>query len=50
MVIWALIIMLIGAMAAAFFGLSVLVISVVGRLWPVKGVQKPMPRILNFRV
>jgi hypothetical protein len=46
----ALLIALAAAMAAAFFGLSVLVISVVGWLWPSKGVQKPLPRILKHQV
>jgi hypothetical protein len=50
MVILALLIALVGAMAATFFGSSVLVISVVGWLWPSKGVQKPIPSILKDKV
>jgi hypothetical protein len=41
---------LVGVMAAAFFGLSVLVINVVGWLWPSKGVQKLTPSILRDKV
>jgi hypothetical protein len=40
MMMLALLIALAAVMAAAFFGLSVLVISVVGWLWPSKGVKK----------
>jgi hypothetical protein len=50
MVIFALLIALVAVMAAAFFGLSVLVISVVGWLSPTKDVQKPLPRILKHEV
>ena len=50
MVILTLVIVLVGVMAAAFFGLSVLVINVVGWLWPLKGVQKPTPSILTDKV
>lgn len=50
MMMLALLIALAAVMAAAFFGLSVLVISVVGWLWPSKGVQKPIPRILKDKV
>lgn len=46
----ALLIALAAVMAAVFFGLSVLVISVVGWLWPPKGVQKPLPSILKDKV
>jgi hypothetical protein len=50
MMMLALLIALAAVMAAAFFGSSVLVISVVGWLWPTKGVQKPIPSILNDKV
>jgi hypothetical protein len=50
MMMLALLIALAAVMAAAFFGLSVLVISVVGWLWPSKDVQKPLPRILKHQV
>jgi len=46
----ALLIALAAVMAAVFFGSSVLVISVVGWLWPTKGVQKPIPSILKDKV
>ena len=46
----ALLIALAAVMAAAFVGLSVLVITVVGWLWPSKGVQKPIPSILKDKV
>jgi hypothetical protein len=50
MMMLALLIALAAVMAAAFFGSSVLVISVVGWLWPSKGVQKPIPSILKDKV
>jgi hypothetical protein len=50
MMMLALLIALAAVMAAAFFGFSVLVISVVGWLWPSKGVQKPIPSILKDKV
>jgi hypothetical protein len=50
MMMLALLIALAAVMAAAFFGLSVLVISVVGWLCPSKDVQKPLPRILKHQV
>ena len=46
----ALLIALAAVMAAAFFGLSVLLISVVGWLWPSKDVEKPLPSILKDKV
>jgi hypothetical protein len=50
MMMLALLIALAAVMAAAFFGLSVLVISVVGWLWPSKDVEKPLPNILKDKV
>jgi hypothetical protein len=50
MMMLALLIALAALMAAAFFGLSVLLISVVGWLWPSKDVQKPTPSILKDKV
>jgi hypothetical protein len=50
MMMLALLIALAAVMAAAFFGLSVLVISVVGWLWPSRDVEKPLPSIFNDKV
>jgi hypothetical protein len=50
MMMLALLIALAAVMAAAFFGLSVLLISVVGWLWPSNDVQKPIPSILKNKV
>jgi hypothetical protein len=47
MMMLALLIALAAVMAAAFFGLSVLLISVVGWLWPSNDVQKPTPSVLK---